>query len=299
MAERQNQMDIKKMKRREIILDTGKIILGTFLLALALSAFLEPHNIVTGGVTGLGVIVKEVSGRLFGYEVPLYLSNIVINAPLLILGLVIKGKKFMAKTVAGTLLLTFFLYVTEGIRIPGDDMILMALFGGIVCGAGVGLVLSASATTGGTDLLAAIVQHFIRHISVAWLLFIIDASIVIAGSFVFGVEIAMYGVIGIYLTSKIADRVVEGFHYSKAVYIISDQWSEIADAVMQKMERGVTGLSGKGLYKKQDQQVLFCVIASKELVQMKKLIYELDPKAFVVVSDAREVLGEGFLPYNR
>lgn len=298
MAEKKEVLDLKKMARKQWITDGGKIILGTFLLALALSVFLEPYDIVTGGVTGIGIIIKELSGRI-GYAVPLYLSNLLINIPLLVFGLVLKGKKFMGKTLAGTLLLSLFLYLTSKIQIVNDDMMLNALIGGVLCGAGVGLVLSASATTGGTDLLATIVQHFYKHLSVAWLLFIIDDSIIVGGSFIFGLQKSMYAVIVVYMTSKIADRVVEGFHYSKAVYIISENWKLIADEIMEKMERGVTSLQGKGMYLQQNQEVLFCVISSKELVKMKNIIYGIDPKAFVVVSDAREVLGEGFLTYDK
>ncbi len=299
MAETEKQIDLSKMARKQWIMDIGKIILGTFLLALGLSVFFEPYDVVTGGVTGIGIIIKELSVRLTGHEVPLYLSNLIINIPLLVIGLGLKGKRFMGKTLAGTLLLSVFLYLTAQIRLTNEDMILNALFGGILCGAGVGLVLSAAATTGGTDLLATIVQHFYKRLSIAWLLFFIDAVIIVCGSFVFGLQKAMYAVIGVYLTSKIADRVVEGFHYSKAVYIISKDWEAIAGHIMEKMERGVTSLQGKGMFSQQEQEVLFCVISSKELVKMKHIIYEIDPQAFVVVSDAREVLGEGFLPYNK
>lgn len=292
-------LDLDKMARKQWVTDILKIILGTFLLALSLSIFFEPYDVVTGGVTGIGIIIKELSFRVSGYAVPLYLSNLIINIPLVVIGLILKGKKFMGKTLLGTLLLSLFLYVTAQIRFPNEDMILNALFGGILCGAGVGLVLSASATTGGTDLLATIVQHFYKRLSIAWLLFFIDAVIILCGSFVFGLQKAMYAVIGVYLTSKIADQVVEGFHYSKAVYIISKKWDAIAEEVMEKMERGVTSLQGKGMFSGQEQQVLFCVISSKELVKMKNIIYRIDPQAFVVVSDAREVLGEGFLPYDK
>lgn len=299
MAQKEMVDRINNWKRKQLVLDYIKLVVGTLLMGLAISSFFEPHNLVTGGVTGIGIIIKAVSGRLFGYEIPLYISNFCINIPLIILGLCILGWRFMARTFAGTLLLTFFLYIFKDISIPGDDILLHAFFGGLICGAGMGLVFSASATTGGSDTIASIVQHYAKHISVAWMLFIVDTSIMLIGIFVFDLQMAMYAIIAVYLTSKVADQVIEGFHFSKAVYIISQYWEEIAEQIMYKMERGVTGLKGEGMYSHQAQQVLFCIISSKELIQLKAIIYSIDPKAFVVVSEANEVLGEGFLKYNK
>ncbi|MFR5071473.1 MAG: YitT family protein [Bianqueaceae bacterium] len=249
------------------------------------------------GVTGIES-PKELSERFLPVSIPLYLSNFVINIPLLIIALVIKGRAFLGRTCVATILLSLFLFLTQKWAYDSGDMILNILYGGILSGAGIGLVFTASATTGGTDLIAAIISHYHSHLSIPYLLFFVDAVIVLSGIFVFDVSKAMYAVVGIFLTSHMANRVMEGFHYSKAIFIISDCWEVLADTILKELQRGVTGLSSQGMYTRKDRKMLFCVVSSKEIVRIKEIVAQKDAGAFLIVTDVREVFGEGFVEYS-
>ena len=162
-------------------------------------------------------------------------------------------------------------------------------------GVGIGLVFLSQATTGGTDLIAAIIQHFWRHYSIADIMQVIDAVIVLAGAYLFGIQMALYAVISIYLVSKVSDGIIEGLKFSKAAFIITRKPDELSRILMDELSRGVTGLSAKGMYSGEEKNMLFCVVSRKEIVRLKELTLALDPDAFVIVTDVREVLGEGFI----
>ena len=286
-----------RQKRSTLFLDILKITAGTFLIAFNASVFMDPLGIVNGGVIGIGIVLKELCARHLGFDLPLALTNFALNLPLLIIGLFVKGKKYMGKTVLATLLLSVFLELTVNIRIPVDDYFLMAGIGGLICGVGVGLVVSANATTGGSDLFAAILQSRFKHLSVLTLLWVVDIAIVFFGLLVFDWYHSFYAIFTIILTSLVGDGMIAGTVRSKAVYIISDRWEAISDKVLHEMARGLTGLPAKGMFSGEDRTMLFCVISTREVVGLKRLVYEEDPDAFLIVTDAREVLGMGFENY--
>ena len=195
---------------------------------------------------------------------------------------------------ATVLLSVAFYILPEGMYIE-DDLLLSALFGGIITGVGTGLVLAGGCTTGGTDMLAALIRAKFPHYSVAQIMQVLDGLIVVAGATVFGIRAALYALIAIFCMGKVADGLIEGMKFSKQVYIISDKYKEISDAIMTRMGRGVTGLAAKGMYSDETKNMLFCVVSRKEIVEIKEIVSEYDPKAFFIVSDAREVFGEGFI----
>ena len=160
-----------------------------------------------------------------------------------------------------------------------------------------GMVLLARATTGGTDMLAALIQHKLRHYTIMQIICVIDGIIVAVGIYSFGVKAALYAIVAIYVTSKVSDTLMEGMKYSKAVFIVSDRYKEISDAIMTQMDRGVTGLDAVGMYSGDEKCMLYCVVSKKEIVVLKEIILKIDNNAFVIVTDAREVVGEGFLEY--
>ena len=160
---------------------------------------------------------------------------------------------------------------------------------------GLGIVFVAQATTGGTDLIAAIIQHFWKHYSIADIMQVLDALIVIAGASIFGIQMALYAIIAIYLVSKVSDGLIEGLKFSKAAFITTERPEELSAVLMKELDRGVTGISARGMYSGDKKNMLFCVVARKEIVRLKEVTLELDPGAFVIVTDAREVLGEGFI----
>ena len=278
------------MKKIKIIGDNWfTMLLVTAIMAAAIKLIYDPANLVTGGVSGAGIIVKELTG------IPLWLTNLAFNIPLFIAALAVKGWKFIRRTLVATLGLSFFLYILPDIRINMDDLFLSALFGGVITGVGTGLVFMARSTTGGTDLLAAILQHYMRHFSVAQIMQVLDGLIVLAGAWVFGLKYALYAIIAVFAVGKLADGILEGMKFSKIAYIISEKPDEIAAAIMEELERGVTGLDGTGMYSGDAKNVLFCVVSRKEIVLVKDIVSKIDRNSFVIVTDAREVYGEGFI----
>ena len=210
---------------------------------------------VTGGVSGVAIIGKELWG------LPLWVTNTVLNIPLFLAGFKIMGWKFIKRTLYATVLLSVVFYILpEGMYIE-DDLLLSALFGGIITGVGTGFVLAGGCTTGGTDMLAALIRAKFPH----------------------------------FCLGKVADSLIEGMKFSKQVYIISDKYKEISDTIMTRMNRGVTGIAAKGMYSDETKNMLFCVVSRKEIVEIKEIVSEYDPRAFFIVSDAREVFGEGFI----
>lgn len=227
--------------------------------------------------------------------VPLWLTNLALNVPVFIAALIIKGRKFLGRTVIGTVLLSFWLYVIPQVDLTQGDYMLSAVFGGVITGIGIGFVLLAKATTGGTDMVSALIQKYVRHYSVVQILQVIDGMVVLAGLYVFGLKPALYAIVAIFITSKVSDALMEGMKYSKAAFIITDYYKEIADAIMTQLDRGLTGLDATGMYSGDKKTVLYCVVSKKEIVELKDIVAKIDPKAFVIVTDAREVFGEGFL----
>jgi uncharacterized membrane-anchored protein YitT (DUF2179 family) len=282
------------MKKFRLIGDNWfTMLLGTAIMAAAIKMVFDPANLVTGGVSGVGIIVKELT------EIPLWLTNSVLNVPLFAAAFFVKGWKFIRRTLVATVGLSFFLFVLPDLNLWMDDIFLTALFGGVISGVGTGLVFMARSTTGGTDLLAAVLQHYLRHFSVAQIMQVLDAAVVLAGAWIFGLQYALYAVIAVFVVAKVTDGILEGMKFSKLAYIISEKPEEIAAAVMKEMERGVTGLNGKGMYSGSPKNVLICVVSKKEIVQVKDIVSKIDNHSFVIVTDAREVLGEGFIEYTQ
>ena len=281
------------LNRRPLWIDAILMVVGTGLMALAIQCIYDPVGLVTGGFTGVAIIAKYVTKG----AVPLWLTNLVLNVPLFLLAALIKGKKFVARTAVATVLLSAWLYVIPLWNLAEGDYVLSAIFGGVICGVGMGMVLLARATTGGTDMLAALIQHKLRHYTIMQIICVIDGIIVAVGIYSFGVKAALYAIVAIYVTSKVSDTLMEGMKYSKAVFIFSDRYKEISDAIMTQMDRGVTGLDAVGMYSGDEKCMLYCVVSKKEIVVLKEIILKIDNNAFVIVTDAREVVGEGFLEY--
>lgn len=282
------------MNKNRIIGDNWfTMLLGTAIMAAAIKMVFDPVNLVTGGVSGVGIIVKELTG------IPLWITNTMLNVPLFLIAFFVKGWRFIRRTVAATVGLSFFLYILPDMNLGMEDIFLSALFGGVLSGVGTGLVFMARSTTGGTDLLAAVIQHYMRHFSVAQIMQVLDAMVVLAGAWIFGLNYALYAIIAVFVVGKVTDGILEGMKFSKLAYIISEKPDEIAGAVMQEMERGVTGLRGMGMYSGNEKKVLICVVSKKEIVEVKDIVSKIDSKSFVIVTDAREVLGEGFIEYKQ
>ena len=269
------------------------ILIGASIMGFAIKNIYDPIGLVTGGASGVAIILKKQFG------VPLWLTNTAINIPLFAAAAKLKGWSFIKRTLLATVTLSVSLYVIPEMPFLMDDLFLTALFGGLITGAGAGIVFACQATTGGTDMLAAIIRRWLPHYTLAQILQVLDAAIVLIGAGIFGVTYALYALIAIYAVSKVSDGIIEGMKYSKVAYIISDKSEEIAAAILKELERGVTALDARGMYSGNRKNVLFCVVSRKEIAQLKELVVGHDAQAFVIVSDAREVLGEGFIEYRQ
>ena len=283
------------MNSRPWYVDYLFIFMGTGIMALAIQCIFEPIGLVTGGFSGIAIIIRKMTAGIVEGGVPLWLTNLALNVPVFIAALIIKGRKFLGRTVIGTVLLSFWLYVIPQVDLTQGDYMLSAVFGGVITGIGIGFVLLAKATTGGTDMVSALIQKYVRHYSVVQILQVIDGMVVLAGLYVFGLKPALYAIVAIFITSKVSDALMEGMKYSKAAFIITDYYKEIADAIMTQLDRGLTGLDATGMYSGDKKTVLYCVVSKKEIVELKDIVAKIDPKAFVIVTAAREVFGEGFL----
>lgn len=287
------------MRKHSKFYDYLMIIIGTGILAAGVAWFYDVIGLVTGGFSGLAIVIKHVSALFIEGGIPLWLSNIALNIPVFILAYFLKGKKFIGKTLFGTIMMSVWLMLLPTIDMAEGDLMIAALFGGACAGAGIGFVIRVGATTGGTDMVSALLQLKLRHFSIVQILLVIDGIVVLLGFFVFGMRPTLYAMIGIVVQTKVSDLVVEGFNYSKAAYIITNEHEEVAKRIMTELERGVTGLQAKGMYTQQDKCVLYCIVTQKEIVALKDMVNEVDPSAFVIVSDVKEVLGEGFQEYQK
>ncbi|MFR2766708.1 MAG: YitT family protein [Clostridium sp.] len=281
------------VRGRSPVRDYILILIGASIMGFAIKNIYDPIGLVTGGASGVAIILKKQFG------VPLWLTNTAINIPLFAAAAKLKGWSFIKRTLLATVTLSVSLYVIPEMPFLMDDLFLTALFGGLITGAGAGIVFACQATTGGTDMLAAIIRRWLPHYTLVQILQVLDAAIVLIGAGIFGVTYALYALIAIYAVYKVSDGIIEGMKYSKVAYIISDKSEEIAAAILKELERGVTALDARGMYSGNRKNVLFCVVSRKEIAQLKELVVGHDAQAFVIVSDAREVLGEGFIEYRQ
>ena len=281
------------------------ILVGSIITAVSINIFMVPYKIAPGGVSGIATVVHYLTAG----KLSVGLTMLILNIPLFIMGFGFIGKKFIVRTFFGTIVLSliidgmapvtnmfvrkFLLEPSTALQMP--DFILYAVFGGVFLGIGLGVVFKYGATTGGTDLAARVVHHFIPALTMGQILLLIDSCVIVFAAVAFGsFRLPLYAILTLYVSSKVIDLVVEGVNFSKSVYIISDKSEMLAEAILKDLDRGVTGLHGEGMYTGKDKKVLLCVLNRGQLPALKELVKEIDPKAFVILTDIREVLGEGF-----
>lgn len=287
------------MKKGATWKDYLLIIIGTAIMAISINSIFDPLGMVTGGFSGIAIIIKQLTEKMIPGGVPLWLSNMVLNIPFFLIAIKIKGVKFLKRSIVGAVSLSVWLYVLPAFPLIDDDLILAALFGGVIQGIGIGLAFIGQGTTGGSDMVAALLQMRFRHYSISQILPIIDGFIVFLGAFVFGVSKVLYAIIAIFVIGKVSDRIIEGLKFSKAAFVITADYERVAKELMNELNRGVTGISIRGMYSGGERKMLFCVVSKKQIVALKELVSQVDPGAFVVVTDVREVLGEGFITHTQ
>lgn len=267
---------------------------GTFFMAVGINVIYEPLSMVTGGFSGIGILVKKLTQTARWSGIPVGMTTILLNIPLFIWGYSQKGKVFVKKTVYAASCFSFFLLIIPTFDIVKQDYLMAALVGGLLNGTGIGLVFSQGASTGGSDLLSVLTAKILPGLSASERLILIDTLIVAAGVFIFGLEIGLYAVVAVFVTGKVSNAILDGLKFAKIAYIISDHPEEISEHILRELGRGLTGLEGQGMYSEKHKMVLMCVVSKKEAVLLKDIVKNADNEAFLILSEAKEVLGEGF-----
>ena len=277
---------------KRIVIGYGGVLVGVIITAIGVSYFLIPAKIAAGGVSGLATVVYHLT------SLPVGVTMLLLNIPLFLLSWRIIGPVFGAKTLFGTLAMSVFVDIFNQFAVPPtEDLLLAAIYGGVLSGIGLGIAFRAGGSTGGTDMAAQLVARFFPT-SVGQALLLVDGVVIVLAGIAFGPELAMYALIAVFITTKTVDLVQEGQSYAKACLIISDDPETIGQRIMEHLERGVTILDGKGMYTKHEREVLLAIVSRMEIAAVKRIVAETDKKAFVIISDVHEVLGEGFRGMN-
>jgi uncharacterized membrane-anchored protein YitT (DUF2179 family) len=282
---------------RAVSVNIVAIVLGAAVYAVGLNYFILPNRLMEGGITGIALLLN------YAFDIRPSVTTLLINLPLFIMGFRALGKLGMAYTVLGTVSLSASLWVMEtavgqGWIIPfysENDLLLAALYAGVTLGVGLGIVFRFGGTTGGIDIVARMFHKF-RGWSMGRIILTIDAAILLASLIYLPKEKILYTLISVYISTKVIDFIQEGAYAAKAFTIVSERAGDIARAVTEQMERGVTLFPARGAYSNQSREVLYCVVSRQEVHKLKTLVRNIDPRAFMVISDCHDVLGEGFRP---
>ena len=274
---------------KKYIIETIMIIIGALFIAIGTAFFLLPNQLSSGGFSGITTIIYYLIGF------PMGTTMIIINLPLFIIALLKIGKKFFFKALVGTAVLSIFLNAFEGVSAITHDRLLASIYGGILIGIGTAIILRANASTGGSELLGNIIATFKPMARTGKLIILIDTIVVILNVLFFReIEVGLYSAIAIYLSGQMIDIIFEGTNFTKMIFIVSSKYEEIAKNIGTKIGRGSTGIYAQGMYHETDKMILWCVASRREIIRIKQIAKKVDEKAFIVISNAREALGQGF-----
>lgn len=268
------------------------IVVGTFLVAVGYVLFISPDKIVPGGIYGIAIMLHHLLGT------PIGLTALAFNIPLTLLGIKILGPRFGAKTVVAFVLTSIFVdtlsYFYGSLPLVPGETLVSCIFGGLFIGIGVAFTFKAKATSGGSDVIAMILQKY-THMPLGQLMMMVDSSIVLLSYLAFGDwRIPLFSWITIFVIGKVVDTAMHGFSYDKTLFIISEKHVEIRDSIISDLKRGGTFLHGEGMYKHDSKHIIFTVVSPRELYLLEEYVHRIDPEAFIAVLDAYEILGKGF-----
>lgn len=272
---------------RQILRDYAALILGALVTAFSFTSFFIPYDVAPGGVTGIATVLASMLPLGVG------LLSFLINLPLFLMGVRSVGWRFALRSFVAMMLLSLFIDLLPAVDLT-EDIMLATVFGGVVLGVGLGIVVRAGATTGGTDMAAKLVHGALPFLSIPSILLCIDAVVVIVAALRFGLKAGFYALIALYISTKAMDAVIKGFNTAMQFLIISNRQEEIVRRIHAELERGCTQLEARGTYSGQSIGTLLCVVSRMEAARLKKIVHEVDPFAFITVSDVSEALGEGF-----
>ncbi|SFA79526.1 YitT family protein [Clostridium frigidicarnis] len=275
--------------KKEICLRIFYVLLGSFICSIAINTFVVPHKLLSGGVSGIALIIQYLTGINSGIIV------LLINVPIFMVGCKKVDKEFILFSFLGMMALSIFLMLTKNVSqiFYLDDVLLCTLVGGVLYGAGVGLVFKNRASQGGTDIISVVLKKS-SGIDIAKIDLIINIIVVVIGTFVNDIKLALYTLVLMYVRSVVMQKVIVGVDKKKAIFIVTDRHNEIAEAIMMKIGRGVTIFHGEGAYTRDEKKILYCVVSIREIVRTKALIEKIDSKVLMSIMDVSEVEGNGF-----
>ena len=273
----------------KIIIEIVLTIIGALIMALGVSLFLLPNQLSSGGVAGVATITYYL------LKIPMGTMILLINVPLFMMAFFKVGKSFFVKSLIGTVALSYFIDFFDKFEPLTNDRFLACIYGGILLGLGTAIILKVNSSTGGSDIVSFIVKEYKPNVKVGNLIMIIDIIIVALNVVFFKeIEIGLYSAIAIYLMGKMIDILFEGIDFTKLLLIISDKTEEIAEEVGEKLQRGATGIYGKGMYTNEDKLILMCAASRGDVNRIKVIAKKIDPKSFIIITNSREVVGLGF-----
>lgn len=279
----------RKSKLKRVIIEILGTIIGSFIMAIGVSLFLLPNQLSSGGVAGIATITYYL------FNIPMGTMMILINVPLFLISIFKIGKYFFVKSMIGTVTLSIFIDFLDKFKALTEDRFLACVYGGIILGIGTAILLKVNSSTGGSDLVSYVAKKYKPTVQAGNIIVIIDIVIVTLNMIFFReIEIGLYSAIAIYLMGKIIDILFEGIDFTKLMIIVSDKSEEISKDIEEKIERGVTGLYGKGMYTNTKKLVLMCVAPRREVARIKMLARKIDPRSFIIITNSREVVGQGF-----
>lgn len=278
-----------KRRTYTAVVDCAVIAAGAVLMGVALSVFMVPFKIAPGGASGLATVLHYLTGLRVSVLIPL------INIPIFIIGIIRLERDFLVKSVFGTVVLSIATETAAILPPPTSDPLISAVFGGAVMGIGISAVLSRGGTTGGTDILVLVIRRSFCEVSVGRLYLLIDGAVIAMAGLAFSSgEVIFYSAVSLVVSTYMTDAALEGLNLARLVYIISDSNREICDRIYAELKRGVTGLNSVSMYSGRSGRILMCVIRKGQLSKLKKIIQDIDKDAFVIICDAKEVMGSGF-----
>lgn len=277
---------LKKIHFKDIL----GIIIGSFIVAIGMNFFIKTAGLLSGGVPGISLIINRV------FNIPTGLMVAILNTPIFILSFLKLNKKLTVYSFVGMLTLSLSLIITEPMvdMLILNDKLLLGIYGGVLNGIGCGIIYLNYGTTGGMDIISIILRKKFPTLNITQISFGLNLVIVSVGAFLFGLTGALYTLISMYISTIVADKVVDGFHAAKSVFIITDKQEEITENIMTALDRGVTKIPAEGGYTNNEKTLLYCVVSLSQLPELKAIIREIDKKAFITITDTSEILGGGF-----
>lgn len=286
-------MEKHKFFNSEVVKKYLIILFGVVLTAFGISVFYTPNKIVNGGVSGVATILFHTLG------VPIWLTFLIINAVLLLTALRILGKSFVVDTIFGSVSLSVILRLFSNIPSFVDDIFLSTVFGSVLYGFGIGLTLTQGSSTGGTDILSRLAQHFFPQIRIGTLLLIVDSMVITASIIIFKqINLALYGTLSLFISSYSVNWLIQKLNISKLAFVITDKGLKISQKIVSTSPRGVTIINSVGAYSMKEKSVLLCALKEKEIPQFQNKIIDIDENAFIVYSESQQIIGNGFRTYR-